>query len=257
MEASSDRRRAFNFGEFIRGKAQQPMPKSLEPYEDELCHFASLCHGLCIKLLKLFALGLKIHAEDGGEDWFSSRHNPLTGPSGSILRLLHYPAIKSTTSDYDEDIDIRAGAHSDYGSLTLLFQRLSQPGLEILTPESTWASVVVSPPGSQDDPFPPILVNIGDLLSYWTKGLLKSTVHRVVFPEGQTEDRYSIAYFCHPENEAELVAVPSEMVRSRLNSQTGDGRYRPEKKAMTAEEHLVGRLAVTYGWGKQDIPVSN
>lgn len=29
----------------------------------------------------------------------------------------------------------------------------------------------------------PILVNIGDLLSYWTNGLLKSTVHRVVFPK--------------------------------------------------------------------------
>ncbi len=29
---------------------------------------------------------------------------------------------------------------------------------------------------------PPILMNIGDLLSYWTNGLLRSTVHRVVFP---------------------------------------------------------------------------
>lgn len=52
--------RAFNFGEFVDGRAQQPMPKSLAPNEADLSRFADLCHGLCIKLLKLFALGLNV-----------------------------------------------------------------------------------------------------------------------------------------------------------------------------------------------------
>ena len=44
---------------------------------------------------------------------------------------------------------------------------------------------------------PPLVVNIGDLLSYWTAGLLKSTIHRVKFPAKAQElgqDRYSIVF---------------------------------------------------------------
>lgn len=36
------------------------MPKSLAPNEVDLRRFVDLCHRLCIKLLKLFALGLKV-----------------------------------------------------------------------------------------------------------------------------------------------------------------------------------------------------
>ena len=54
------------------------------------------------------------------------------------------------------------------GSITLLFQRQGQPGLEILTSRSLWSPVPVNPPGTEDDPFPPILINIGDLMHFWT-----------------------------------------------------------------------------------------
>lgn len=179
---------------------------------------------------------------------------------------IQYPAIQASTSDYDATVDIRAGAHSDYGSLTLLFQRPAQPGLEILTPQTTWVPLAVSPPGTEDDAFPPILVNVADLLSHWTNGLLKSTVHRVVFPKGGGEDRYSIAYFCHPTNDTKLVPVPSEMVRKRLSAREGnrgreageggrEGREEVEKAAITAEEHLNNRLAATYAWKKQSDPL--
>jgi len=150
-------------------------------------------------------------------------------------------------ADYIPEIDIRAGAHSDYGSITLLFQLPSQPGLEILTPSNTWSAVPVSPPGTEHDASPPIVVNIGDLLSYWTNGLLRSTVHRVIFPKDARrggEDRYSIAYFCHPVNDAALVPVPSEVVKSKASS-SGPNTGRT---VLTAEEHLKSRLAATYGW---------
>ena len=133
------------------------------------------------------------------------------------------------------------------GSLTLLFQRPRQPGLEILTPASTWSSVPVFPPGTETDAFPPILVNIGDLLSYWTNGLLKSTVHRVVFPDGGGDDRYSIAYFCHPVDDASLVPVPSDLVSSQSTGKRGTA-----EELLTAAQHLKKRLAATYGWGKED-----
>ncbi|KAI9871265.1 MAG: hypothetical protein M1830_003133, partial [Pleopsidium flavum] len=163
-----------------------------------------------------------------------------------------YPSIPDN-SDYEPEIDVRAGAHSDYGTVTLLFQRRSQPGLEILTPTSTWSPVPVTPPGTETDLLPPILINIGDLLSYWTNGVLKSTVHRVILPKEARrggQDRYSIAYFCHPANETDLVPVPSRLVVRKAGEDGCDGGK--ERRVMTAKEHLNSRLAATYGWDKQD-----
>lgn len=211
-------------------------------------------------------------------DFFTSRHDPSKGPTGSILRILYYPSISSpASSTYQHDVDVRAGAHSDYGSITLLFQRPGQPGLEILTREGTWAPVPVQPEvtmtptsSSSSSNAPPILINIGDLLSYWTDGLLKSTVHRVVFPLAEQrvpnpQDRYSIAFFCHPVNETELVPVPSEIVSAHRESVKesqgqsrkvgfggGAGDLEPGKRALTAVEHLASRLAATYGFKKEE-----
>lgn len=134
----------------------------------------------------------------------------------------------------------------------MLFRLKGQAGLEILTRDNTWAPVPVCPPGTEDDPAPPILVNIGDLLSYWTNGLLKSTVHRVVFGGGQenliegetdTEPRYSIAYFCHPVASMPLTPVPSERVRAFKGDVAAGNGGNPyaERKVMTADEHLQMR----------------
>jgi len=138
-------------------------------------------------------------------------------------------------------------------------------------------------------------VNIADLLSYWTGGLLKSTVHRVVFSSGSEEngrnsadgrpdevksndgeigvhgnrnghpqardgnvdgngyrngnghgsgDRYSIAFFLHPNRDTPLVPIPSPLLQTPGET-TG--------KVLTANEHLKSRLAATYGWGKEDV----
>ena len=123
-------------------------------------------------------------------------------------------------------------------------------------------------PGDKADayPFPPILVNIGDLLSYWTDGLLKSTVHRVVFPLAEQrspnpQDRYTLVYFCHPVDATELVPVPSAVVaehRARTGGEGavgfggGAGSLQPGKRPLTAAEHLESRLAATYGFAKEE-----
>lgn len=154
-------------------------------------------------------------------------------------------------------------AHAHFPS----FSFFSESGLEILTPSSTWSPVPVYPPGTEADSFPPILVNIGDLMQFWTEGLLKSTVHRVVFPQGDdSHDRYSIAYFCHPLDWVEIEAVPSDVVKKkeRGGKDTGmmmtDGESgkaststssNGKKKIITAEGYLKKRLAETYGWGKE------
>lgn len=190
--------------------------------------------------------------------FFRDRHEH--GPSGNILRLLYYPPLSSLAGDRDPAAptteDVRAGAHSDYGSITLLFRLRGQAGLEVDAGGGTWAPVPVCPPGTEGDPAPPILVNIGDLLSYWTNGLLRSTVHRVVFPapgggidgESGDEPRYSIAFFCHPVGTTTLEAVPSERVRTHKPEGGFErgGNPDPERSAITADEHLQMRLRASY-----------
>lgn len=246
VQRRGDLKEAFNVGEFAGGKPDQPFPKVLQNHVDELGDFEKRCQTVCDRVLDLLALGLEVEEPS----FFSSRH---TQPSGCTVRLLHYPAVPADM-DYNPEVDVRAGAHSDYGSITLLFQRLSQPGLEIRTPEDTWAPVPVIPGGyTTSTTFPPILVNIGDLLSYWTNGILKSTVHRVIFPKDakRGEDRYSIAYFCHPSHETELVPVPSRMVAAHVledGTEVGYGGGAATKRAITAKEHLLNRLEATYGF---------
>ncbi|TGZ78524.1 Clavaminate synthase-like protein [Ascodesmis nigricans] len=228
-----DFKQAFNLGEFsLSGHAQQPLPPLLQSQEPYLSHFTQLCQKLSQKLLSHFSTALGLDPT-----YFHASHTPETGPSGSILRLLFYPAVPA---DFGSDpSDMRAGAHSDYGSLTLLFQRPGQPGLEILMPKSAgggWRKVPVIENA--------VCVNIGDLLSYWTGGLLKSTVHRVVGQKGG-EERFSVAYFCHPVNTTRLERIPSEMVREMGERGANEG------KVLTAMEHLEGRLAATYGWKKK------
>ncbi|KAF2838105.1 Clavaminate synthase-like protein [Patellaria atrata CBS 101060] len=245
-QKKGDYKEAFNFGEFVNGKADQPLPGPLAAREDDIGQFIDKCHNLCIKILDLFAIGLEIPESAGGPSFFTTRHDRSKGPSGSVFRLLYYPTLPFLPTD---PLDIRAGAHSDYGSITLLFQLPGQPGLEILTPSNTWASVPVDPsPSSNPNPSSiPILVNIGDLLSYWTAGLLKSTVHRVIFPYAEenkgAQDRYSIAYFCHPLDDATLVPVPGPVVEEHVKRAGEEMNGAP----MTAREHLNARLEATYG----------
>jgi hypothetical protein len=66
-----------------------------------------------------------------------------------------------------------------------------------------------------------------------------------VFPKGGKEggeDRYSIAYFGHPVGSTVLEPVPSEAVKKLSVDGGGEGKV----KAMTADEHLLGRLKATY-----------
>ena len=106
------------------------------------------------------------------------------------LQLTHhqYPSLPvSSLGGHEPSTDIRAGAHTDYGSITLLFRLPGQPGLEVQDSDGNWVAVPVEPEGgttqslsSVSEPVShlPILVNIGDLLSYWTNGLLRlSLIH--------------------------------------------------------------------------------
>ena len=103
-----------------------------------------------------------------------------------------------------------AGAHSDYGMLTLLATD-AVPGLQIHRGEaeagaggreapagtsSGSGSAAAAAPGRWVDVCPKpgtFIINLGDMLERWTNGRYRSTLHRVVNTTGQ--ERYSIAFF--------------------------------------------------------------
>ncbi|KAL1890791.1 hypothetical protein Cpir12675_005245 [Ceratocystis pirilliformis] len=253
-QKAGDTKEGFNFGEFKDGKPNQPIPSTIEPFEGDIKQIFGDCSSLAQRIIYLLGVGL----ETQPADFFSSVHTPEKGESGTTLRMLYYPAPSEVPV---ADKSVRAGAHSDYGSITLLFRLPGQAGLEILTRENTWAPVPVIPTGTETDPSPPILVNIGDLLSYWTNGLFRSTIHRVTIPSPATSDttspatvageaageRYSVAFFCHPVSDTRLEPVPSTRV-ANFSGSTVDDNVNPyaQRKVMTANEHLFMRLRASY-----------
>lgn len=248
-----DPKEALNIGsmDFLLGKSSKVLPDWFDEAPERrktIEETAKKLYATKMRLLKLLAIALKIESEDGveGSEWFDNRFDP-TAASGSIIRLLHYPSVSSTSPE----IQIRAGAHTDYGAMTLLFQQPNQEGLQIYSPVSKQWESVPYVPAPNDDEGAPIVVNIGDLLSYWTAGYLKSTIHRVKFPDGaQTKDRYSVVFFSHPNDATALDPVPSPLLRS-LKSRGAFAAL----EVITAKEHLQRRLAASYGWDKKEASV--
>ncbi|MCO6186699.1 isopenicillin N synthase family oxygenase [Rhizobium sp. L1K21] len=126
----------------------------------------------------------------------------------SAMRALNYPELEVAPPEGQ----LRAGAHSDYGSLTILLPDAGSRGLEIFTPEGTWREV---PP--VDGAF---VINIGDLMARWTNDRWVSTLHRVVnvAPElGGLKRRQSIAFFHQPDWHAEIATLPSCLAEGEVS----------------------------------------
>ncbi|KAI3317333.1 oxidoreductase [Xylariaceae sp. AK1471] len=238
-----DYKEGMTFNEFPGGNPGQKIPTTLDNTEDKeaLIDYHAKFRAVCIKILELFAVGLEIPEEEGGKDWFVSRHDFTKGPSGSNLRFCYYPTFNDEQAKTFDPTSVRASSHTDFGTITILFQLPEQPGLEVLSPENVWEPVAVFPPGTEEDEFPPIVMNIGDLLSYWTEGVMKSTTHRVAIDPNANRDRYSIVYFSHPVGTTELVTVPSPVVRRALLEKG------PVNRAKTAKEHVLSRLDDVFG----------
>jgi isopenicillin N synthase-like dioxygenase len=143
---------------------------------------------LASQLLGGFALALGLPA-----DWFTDKVDRHI----SNVRALHYPAqIGEAPAG-----SLRAGAHTDYGCLTILLTDPEAAGLEVLTRGGTWEAVPHLP-----DSF---VVNIGDLMAQWSNGRFVSTLHRVVNPpRHETGRRLSIAFFHQPNYDALIECIP-------------------------------------------------
>ncbi|PSR19846.1 isopenicillin N synthase family oxygenase [filamentous cyanobacterium CCP3] len=195
---------------------QNRWPAQPADFRTTLTVFFDACATAAAKIFRAFALAL-----DMPEDFIAAHHTA----QNYTLRLLHYPPLPTSLKPGQ----IRAGAHSDYGTLTLLFQD-DIGGLEVLNAQDNWISAPAIPGA--------VLINTGDLTERWSNGVFRSTRHRVSLPQGEKaqRDRYSIAFFCEPNADATISCLPTCQ---------GPGQP-PRYPPIAAGDYLLSRLQATY-----------
>ncbi|KAH8892155.1 Clavaminate synthase-like protein [Thozetella sp. PMI_491] len=153
----------------------------------EIEKFKAECYDLSITMMSGFAKNMGLD-----EEYFTRIHQHKA--PGHTLRCIKYPQLE----EQPDSRQPRLSTHTDWGSLTFVFTK--QAGLEIQDPNNDWFHIPVVPDG--------IVVNIGDALSLWTGKTLKSTLHRITWDNlPRNQDRYSLAYFSQPNNDALLQSI--------------------------------------------------
>ncbi|KAI0346700.1 thymine dioxygenase [Trametopsis cervina] len=216
---------------FECGREDNPVMPNIWPPEEALPGFRQACmdyywafRGVELNILRALALAFHLPV-----DYFCSSHES----ADNQLRLLHYPSV--LTEDLNSGKITRIGAHSDFGSITLLVQD-SVGGLEIEDPNNPGEFLSVPPVEGG------LIVNAGDFLARWSNDIIRSTIHRVRAPpnsvskDGMTQERYSIPYFCAPDFNTVVDCIPGTFSEER-----------PKKyEAISSGQYILQRLAANY-----------
>ncbi|DAZ95955.1 TPA: hypothetical protein N0F65_009256 [Lagenidium giganteum] len=193
-------------------------PDQPNDFKDAMTTYYRGLEGLAEQIMRIFACAL-----DQPANWFDNKIDNHM----SSLRILNYPH----QDQQPETEQIRASAHTDYGSLTILAVDDAPGGLQVLS-DGEWQSVK-APPNS-------FVVNLGDLMERWTNDHWRSTMHRVINPpvtSGKSNRRQSIAFF-HCINFDTVV----ECIDS-CQSPSNPPKYPP----ILAGEHLLQKHAAAQG----------
>jgi len=170
------------------------------------------------------------------ESYFASRY---TGDPLILFRIFNYPHSPRPTS---ADVAWGVGEHTDYGVLTILRQD-DAGGLQVRS-RSRW---IDAPPieGS-------FICNIGDMLDRMTRGLYRSTPHRVLNTAGR--DRLSFPFFFDPNFDAEI-----QPIEELADQATADDRDQRWDRASVHEfrgtygEYLLGKVSKVFPQLQQEV----
>lgn len=163
-------------------------PDGMPGFRETMNEYFHTLTGLGKRMMGVLALALDLK-----EDYFADK----VDRAANGLRLLHYPPQSVTA----EPGQFRAGAHTDYGAITIL-RGDDVPGtLQVKHPKAGWIDIRPPPTG--------YVCNLGDAMSRWTGGRWASTLHRVgnpPSPEGST-GRISLVFFNQPNYDAVLGGI--------------------------------------------------
>ncbi|GBE78902.1 Clavaminate synthase-like protein [Sparassis crispa] len=127
------------------------------------------------------------------------RKHMLGEPSGSEARCIKNPPRPNGISEEKAAL----GAHTDFGSLSFLHNRLG--GLQVMVPGTNEWQYIKPISGHA-------ICNVGDALTIFSGGVLRSNLHRVVSPPGAQGyyERWSLVFFTRPGNSVALHALAEE-----------------------------------------------
>jgi len=193
-EGTKDKMEAWNLGkdDIMQTGTQWPNPPLITNNRGLIQEYIKCSHGIAMTILR--ALEREACLPSGT---LVDLHD-LTAVSGDHVRFLKVPPQP------DDGRQAAVGEHTDFGSLTVLFNRLS--GLRVVEPgqnnpwdEWPWVRPL---PGHA-------IINLGDALVKFTNGLFRSNVHRVDAPVGLQKhvQRYSLVYFSRPRDDVMLKRV--------------------------------------------------
>ena len=148
------------------------------------------------------------------------------GSSLDLLRVFHYYALNDVvqrnngTHGDDDNLILGSSPHTDWGSLTIVWQD-HVGGLQTYCRKcQAWIDVPPPPPPSnEDDKYWQVIVHVGDMASIVLNALLSgsdsqhssssalwpSPKHRVV--SSKTHERVSLVYFAYPPSQASLATM--------------------------------------------------
>ncbi|KAK3708430.1 hypothetical protein LTR37_011526 [Vermiconidia calcicola] len=180
-------------------------PEIIKRRRGELEEFMAQSHKVVLVVLRVLGEQLGL-----GPDLLPELHK-IDRVGGDQARVTHAPPVSADT--------ITLGEHTDFGSVTVLFNQLG--GLQVINPESyEWKYVKPEPDCA--------IINLGDALVKLVGDRLYSGVHRVVGPPGEQAQspRHSVVYFARPNGHVKL--------RSLLDEDDGED-------AMTADDWIAKR----------------
>lgn len=189
--ALADLKESLDFGPGFRGDAWPSDPPGLE---SAFCEYHAALSDLSARLRRIFMLAVGLP-----EDFLDSKFTHHL----SSLRVLNYPDLITAPLAGQ----LRAGAHTDYGFLTVLHSKAIAGriggGLQVRSRTGAWHEVPLLAES--------FVVNIGDAMMRWTNGRWVSTLHRVVNPPSGAAGpsrRQSIAFFNNPSADAVIECLP-------------------------------------------------
>ncbi|KAI4176407.1 MAG: hypothetical protein LQ343_001147 [Gyalolechia ehrenbergii] len=224
----SDQKEAFDIGDDNDPTRPNQWPADWPEIRTDMVSFFEQCHQVHLELLSALAEHVGLTA-----GFFL----PYVQAKDHFFRVLYYPETTGESFRHR----FRASPHTDYGTLTLLFND-SQGGLQVRNRAGDFVDAPHLPGAA--------IVNVGDLLSRWFNDTLKSTEHRVIEPSTFNKSgseipdvipaRYSIAWFGHPNRDALIEPIAS------CCTPENPKKYEP----VYAGKHVVERLANLHKDGK-------
>lgn len=205
---------------------ETPSLKNVDDWMTDVKDYWDALLKLSRSIAACLALSLGIN-----EQYFDSA---LSDPCAQMVMLRYF------IEDFGEDRQrTGCGPHTDCGFLTILLQETGTHGLQVKTnnkqltesdDEYYWVDVPAIP-GT-------FVVNLGDMAQYWSGGLYKSTLHRVLIKNKAKSalsslERYSVPFFCNCNFETPI-DIGGLLKQGNENTERGENEDSLEKKMQEA-----------------------